>query len=323
MKIDFHTGFTTYDFGDNNFLFVDLHPTTDLTFMPRDDIGADLVSVNLARKMKCKAIITTLPRNQQYGIDFNRLPPSEAHAIGMLPKFMNHKFGDTKNYEKRYAWVATDKLDHRKRKGIYNRFWSTVKKSASELSKKGILVFVHVQNPELRNYPSAMDVIPISGLHEARVKKAIEKLNGKYAKEFGRLKKDFTTYLVSYNSNQYKTVLMQMFKSLNPKRFVGAEKENYHKMLNKLKALGFHKEYAQLKNSYSIESHANAIKKVCGKVPPRITYMMNFTGKFALGTRKETKGYKVLEVEMNSFLSEVRTDLAIRILEGLLNEISK
>lgn len=324
MKVDFHLGFTTYDFGSNHdFLFVDLHPTTDLTFTPRDDIGADLLSVSLAKKMRCKAVTTALPRNQQFGIDFNRLPPSETQATKMFGKFVNDIPGDTGNYEKKYAWVATDRLDHRIRKNIYKNFWSSVKKFSKKLSDAGMLVFIHVQNPELRNLPSLIDVIPISGLSEAGVKRVVEKMNKKYKAEFGRLKNDFNTYLVSYNNNQYKTALLQMFKSADPKRFFGLEKENYEKMLKRVLLLGFKKEYKELKDSYSIDTHTNAIKRICKKIPLRITYMLNFSGKLALGTKRATKGYKVLEVEVNSFLSEVRTDLATEVLEDIIEGILK
>jgi hypothetical protein len=324
MKISFHLGFITYDFGDNDkFLFVDLHPTTDLTFIPRDDIGADFISVNLARRLKCKAIVTALPRNQQYGMDLNRLPPKEADAIRMFSKFVNENHGDTNGYEKKYAWAATDKPDHAARSRIYRSFWSAVRKAAGTLSKKGIVVFVHVQNPELRNYPSAIDVIPIYNISGKRAKSAIEKVNKKYGNKFRGLKDDYTSYALSYNRNQYKSILTQMFGSLDPRRFSGSEKENYKKMLRSVSSLGFRNHYRELKDSYSIESHAKAIKKICGSVPLRVTYMANFTGKLAFGTKKETKGCRVLEVEVNAFLSEVRTDIASDVLEDIVKTVSK
>lgn len=320
MKVCFHRGFITYDFGKKSLLFVDVHPTTDLSFTPRDDIGADLLCVQLAKNLKCKTIITTMPRNQEFGMDFNRLPPSEREATKIFEKFVNNIIGDVGKYEKKYAWVAANRADHRRRCRIYEEFWSTVKRLSKSVD---IVVFIHVQDCELRNFPSALDLVPISGFSKNKIKKVVAKINKKYKDEFEKLKSDFIAYAVSYHRNQYKTILLQMFNSTNPKRFSGVEKENYEKMLKRVLALGFKKEYKELKNFYSISRHVKIVRKIYKRIPLKATYMLNFSGRFALGTKKamkelKMKNLKVLEVEVNSFLSEVRTDLAIKILEDLV-----
>lgn len=321
MEINFYPGFITYDFGDSNYFFVCVHPTTSLEILPREDIGADLLAVQLAQEMKGKAIIATLPREREFGMDFNRLPPSPKLAVDMFKYFLREGEKEKiKEYEERYAWTALSKNEHLKKKKIYNSFWSTVEK----LSKKDTLfIFVHVQDTTLRNFPSLIDVIPLSGLNKKKIKSVIEELNDRYRSKFKSIRKDLTDFLIFDAKHQYRSIAMQTFGTLDPKAFSGDLKEKHEKMLKRIQDLGFKKLKKELKDSYTLGKHINAAKIIGRKIQPKITYMLNFTGKLAHATKKflrEVDG-KGIELEVSSFLSEVYTDLGKEILKSFITKL--
>jgi hypothetical protein len=91
-------------------------------------------------------------------------------------------------------------------------------------------------------------------------------------------------------------------------------------MLERINYLGFKKIYKQLKDSYKFEKYLRAIRQIEEKVPFTITNRLNFSGKYAIGTKEFLLklGRKGIELEVNSFLSEAKTDLGIEILETMV-----
>lgn len=320
MKVNIHRGFIEYDFrckdSAEDFVFVGVHPTTDLEFIPRNDIGADLLCVQLAREMNTRAIITTMPRNQEFGMDLNRLPPDEDTAIDNFDSFINNEFDKTSEYSKKYAWVASDNSDHDSRKKIYKDFWDTARGYGSD---ETCFVLIHVQDPELRNFPSLVDVIPIYGFDEDNVKRVVDKVNEECSECFESIQHDFKNFIKCYHNHHYKSTLIHKFGSIVPSNFSGSSDRNYEKMLDRVKDMGFDDIYNELRNDYTFDIHTDAIEKIAGSVKPRITYMKNFTGSLALGTKEGLNGRKVLEVEVSTFFSEIHSDKGTEILKKFVN----
>jgi hypothetical protein len=314
MKTRFYPAFMTYDFGDSNPVFVVPHATTSLEYTPRGDIGADLLAVQLAKQIGTKAVISSIPREHEFGIDFNRLPPPERLAIEMFETFAKDEDKDKiSEYEKRYAWVSGNRKDYVYKLKTYNAFWSTVGRFCK---KDTLLIFLHVQSPMLRNFPSIIDVIPFSRF--MGIDKAVDETNKRFEKKFEKIKKDFVEFSVFHTKHIYANSVLQKFGTTDPKAFSGSTKENHEKMLERLKVLGFADIGEELKRSYSLEKNLKAIEHV-GNLPLRITCAMNFTGSLALGTQKFLKksGATGIELEVSDFLSEIRTDLGIDVINYL------
>ena len=320
MRIIYNFGSLLYDFGNSNFIFVDLHPTSSLRTLPREDVGADLLSVHLAREFKSKAIITMLPRDHEFGMDLNRLPPPENLALKMFEPFLKLEKNKTVEFEKKYAWVASSKDEHLKKEEIYKRFWLTLDKISDSNS---IFIFIHAQSLGLKNFPSLVDVVPLKGFKENKIESVIRLLNKKWEKQFTKLKKDFLECLIFHTKHIWKSFVQQTMGSLDPKTYKGSIREHYEKMLNRIRELGFKKEYEILRDTYSLENHVEVIKKIVPKVPLQITLMKNFSGKFALASKKFLKNKKWgIEFEVNTFLSEIYPNLGRDILKELIEEIT-
>ncbi|HKZ45285.1 MAG TPA: hypothetical protein VJ343_01115 [archaeon] len=317
MDIEFLPGFITYDFGPKRLLFAVLHSTTSLKYTPRGDVGADLLAVHLAMDIGCKAVISTTPREEEFGIDFNRLPPPKSLALNMFDVFeKNENKEKILWYFKKYSWVATTTEDYADKLKVYKSFWSYVGKLSNS---KSPIVFVHMQDPVLRNFPSLIDVISL-GIEKRRIEEAIAKLNKKYRKTFGNMKKDFADFSASHAKYYYKNSILQAAGTLNPKGFSGKTREDHEKMLKRVDDLGFNKIYRELKNSFTFEKYLRAVKYIEERVPLKVTSSLNFSGKYALGTKKFLRDFhrKGIELEVNGFLSEVRTDLGIEIIKDFL-----
>ena len=69
-------------------------------------------------------VVSTMPRKRMFGIDFNRYAPPERKALGFWERFEGGKeWKELMDYRRKYAWVAYNRKDHRKRLRIYRNFW--------------------------------------------------------------------------------------------------------------------------------------------------------------------------------------------------------
>jgi hypothetical protein len=137
------------------------------------DMGTHHISYMLV-KDGGKAVISSVTRERDMGIDFFRQAPKPADALANYQLFRTGKKRETRDYRKKYAWVARDMAEHRRKRRIYQEFWNEVEET------RGPILFIHRQFLNPMRHPSIIDVVPFN--HERKVGKVIRQLNRKYEK---------------------------------------------------------------------------------------------------------------------------------------------
>ena len=317
MKIVFFPGFLFMDYGNSPYFVINVHSTCSLNILPRGDVGADLIARLVAENLKCKALIATITKNEFFGINFNRLPPSFKDAEEMF------KFGIKKDYEKLYrfgkqfAFTAFDKKDYFQRNRIYNLFW----KVARQMRKKKILfIFPHAQASILKNLPSIMDITFYQTLEEEIAKKIIQKANKKFKKELRKLSKEYLEYTLFSTRFHYGNVIRIKYGKFDPKLFKEETKEFFEKCLARAKELN-EKVFKLLSRNKTLKNLLKATELIFKQ--PQITFEKNFTGLYSLAPQKFLKGEKMMQVEISTFLGECYPDLAAKIICFIARNVKK
>ena len=296
------------DYGDSPYFVINVHSTCSLHILPRGDVGADLIARLVAENLKCKTLIATITKNELFGINFNRLPPSFQDAKEMF------KFGIKKDYEKLYefskqfAFTAFDKRDYLQRKRIYTLFW----KIARAMKKKRILfIFPHTQASILKNLPSIMDITFYQTLKEEIAKRVIQKANKKFKRELQKLSKEYLEYTLFSTRFHYGNVIRIKYGKFDPRFFNQETKEFFEKCLARAKELD-EKAFKLLSRNQTLKNLLKATELIFRE--PQITFEKNFAGLYSLAPQKFLKGEKMMQVETSTFLSECYPDLAAKII---------
>ncbi len=319
MKTKYYKGFSVYNFGSQNLVFVALHPTTSLRILPRGDVGADLLSLRLANVFGGTSIISFIPRDQEWGLDFNRLAPSRRIAFRGYKYYKDGIEEEFFKFKKRYSWIARNENEHRQKESIYRNFWNCVEKFSN---RDSLILFIHVQDLSLRNYPSLVDVIPLKGFAEEKVKDLIENLNRRFSRIFKEIKKDFLECLLFNEKHLFRSFVLQKARHFKKGLFRGDLKEIYMKTMKRLEYLGFAPLRRELELKFSLENYLKVVREVVKRVPLRITYKLNFDGSLAYGSKMFLRKRKFgLELEVSVFLSEIYTNLGVLILSELVKSI--
>ena len=307
MKLDFLPGFMEVDFGDDEVKFIVVHSPLSWEFIPRGDVGVDLVAVRLARKFKTKALISLIPKEGNYGINFNRLPPSFKEAKKGFEFYEKRKFGGMYRVLIKLAFTASNRKEYEEKMKIYKSFWGRV---VSFVPSTSLFVFLHTQSTVLKNLPSLIDVTTYRTIERRIIKEAIAQANEKYKKVFERIRKSYLEYCIFSTKFFFYNSARQRFGCFDPRKFKGGIRINWKKSIKRARELG-----VKMKID-SLESLVKAIKKV--KQLPIITFEKNFKGKYSHAPKKYLKGKKCLQLEVCSFLSEAMPDLAEKLIAELI-----
>lgn len=317
MEIKYYPGFAFFDFGGSDPLFISLHSTTSLEYIPRGDMGSDLVAFHLAQNFGTKCILSLIPRERMWGVDLNRISPSFKLARRSYLFFQKNDLERMFTFQKKYAFVAKDKMDFAHKKSIYDSFWNLIR----AVSHPNTLhIIIHTQDSTLKNFPSLIDITSFGKIGKKILKKIIEKINSRYERAFHFIGKKYVDYMTFSTKYHFASIMRMKYGKFDPKLFKGYTRDYWQKLLKRVKELN-PKAYKLLKSKQNFRALIDAIK-LCA-TDPRITWESNFGGKYSHGTKKflrEIKG-KGVQFECCSFLTESHPDLAVKLISDFIGEL--
>jgi hypothetical protein len=317
IRTEFHPGFIVYKNGFGP-VWVCPHAGPAIEIPNSRDDNSDTVASLCWMRTGGSFIISTLPRDRIFGIDFNRDIPPREEAIELWNDFTeNSKKEKIERFRDKYAWVAKDEKDYENRLKIYETFWSTVKKLGN------IIVFVHRELTRLGNFPSMMEIITYQGqgVNKEIVKLIVDKINRKYDEFFENV------------SQHYKYTVL-----LEEKRVVNISKEGIFTLKtirpehvkSILKDLKVMKKYAKkrildrLKDDFNDTNFLLGVDSTMDNgIVPRVTIESIFKGEKALQMKMPLflRNNIVMEVEASSFINYWYPDVASTIIIDLLTEL--
>ncbi len=260
------------------------------------DRYTEQVAMNLL-KYGGKAIISLIPREKLYGVDFCRKIPPLDIALNSRKFFIKNDYEKKGEFEKKFAFVALNKNEYNFKKQMYENFLTQIKNEPQ-------LVFIHTQWTFISNHPSIMDWVCFDNKSRKKLKKIIEVLNKKYEDEFKNLFSFYKEYLKLETKIDMERVkaIFGCFDLKNKDVFFEYEKsiERIEKFLGKKTAIN--------------EKNFMTLVEKCLKISNqlKLTLEYNFSGKLA-HIIKKIRGIK-LEVECNEFLCLLRPELTAKII---------
>ncbi len=313
-------GFTVYRNGDGP-VFVSMHAGHAFeSVMERDD-NSDCIGALCWKKYGGTLVLSTVTRNRFYGIDFNRDIPPQDIAF----EFYN-KPDKIEYFKKRYAFVAKNPMEYKRKLRIYNEFWSYVRTSGN------FFVFLHRHYARIKNYPSLMDLVTFRdiGIKKEILQKIVDDINESYRKFFRRIEKDLKRFILL----EERRILELGETECLAKDIRRALSWFYEKRENKNTVVI--KDERELKNflvSINPKKLDEKTKKKILKVfnlalknmpSPRITLEKIFSAEMAIGPIKQIlkSGRKIaLEIEINEFLSRFYPEKTAEIVINIINKI--
>lgn len=287
MKFSYKKTYLLFDSGKRGPIYV--VPHSGLAFhKPGDfqDDGAHFISQRLASDGG-KALISIITRERDIGLDFYRLPPDKKLAMEYYIHFKNKRKDLTRDFRRRYAWVAASKKEFKTKEKIYRNFWKEIQKSDAPV------YFIHRQFLNPIRHPSLIDVVPFS--HEKKVYSIVRKTNKKYEKLF-RFMFPFYKKAFYYKSNciLFKDKLennsgFKLFRSSEPR----------------------------------IIWRVNRFREAIKKEPfIKITYKKNFKGRHTkelIDYMLPGREWPIIQFEVSEFLTKRLPEIAIYLIKNIVN----
>ncbi len=293
MAVKFFPGFTVFDSGRGP-SWVTPHSGPGFKFSDSRDEKSDVIAGLCWKKTGGKLIVSNASRIRNFGIDFNRAPPSAADAAKMdeIVESGNVDQNEYYAYKQKYAWTSANSNEHKDRLKIYNAFWK-------EVDRNDTVIAVHRMFTTPKTAESLIDVFS-SGFDEKSLNASVEKVNRKHEGFFRKIKKDFVDYM-----------------ALDEKRIIGyinrtpeekTEKEFIYDIEKHMKMLGVS----------SPERIPSSIGKYMDGINPKVTVMNIFKGDISHGLKNLSDGTRVLQAEVTSFLANWYPDKASEMLCEIL-----
>jgi len=319
LGIDFKPGFIVYRNGPGP-VWVCPHSGPAIEIPTSRDHWSETIASQCWLNTGGTLIVSTIPRKQMYGMDFNREVPTKDSALNLWPEFVRDENRERlERYRKTYSWTAIDELDHRHRLKIYNDFWDTVKRSGN------VIIFFHTQFTRIKNFPSVMDIITYQGrgVRDEIIKAIVEKTNKECEDFFRQMEKPYKDEI--YLEHQR---IINRTKEVFSEFSLEKMKVEYRK--HTIDDMNIIKKYAskgvcrKLEKEFSEKNFLSALKSALRqRVLPCITIESIFKGQKALRMKKPMfrKGNIVMEVETTRFLSYWYPKIASEIVMGILKDI--
>ena len=249
------------------------------------DHNTHYISFHLA-KNGGMALIASLSREKDIGIDFFRTFPNQKTAVSSFPIFEDGNQQDISRRKRRFAWAAKNITEHAIKMEIYTKFWTIIK------NYDGPIVFVHRQFFNPIRHPSLMDVIPYN--HHEFFKGMVEKLNEKYKEIFDKMFPvyksgfEFKMKCVSFKEDMLESQGLNLFHGKHPD--VKRREEKFKKKM---------KEMPELK----------------------VTYMKNFRGvpmNMLMKQHKIKSEHPIFQAEISEFITRRFPGIAVKMIEEIM-----
>lgn len=292
MKISFERSYILIENGKGP-VYIALHsgPMTGLVANSKErDTGSDYVSTLCLKKTGGKLILSLLPRNQPFGIDFNREVPTEKDALKYWGRSLEGKSGE---HDVIYGFTSYDSDDYKTRSKLYEDFWKTVNKLGNSF------VLLHTLTMKAGNYPSLIDFITFDdkGVDRNNIEMVVSELNKKYKKEFKKFEQKYREAVFVREKIEVQDILKQDKSDYLQELF-----DRDMSFINKYCEKGLKN---KLKNNFNKENYIKCVGNSLNNIEPSLTVERIFSGKKAIGVKKKIikKGKKAIEIEINEFMS--------------------
>lgn len=300
MDLEFQKAFVFVRNG-NEPTYITLHTGPQFGFPKYRDMDSDVVASLCWMKTGGNLLIAMLPRNI-IGIDLNRDVPTKEQAI----KYWKHAINNSKDYidyMKRYGWVAKDEKDYNDKMQMYNDFWNKVRELSSPF------IFIHTQDVRIGNFPSLMDFISFDGkgIEKKKLRKAVSKLNKKFAQKFLEIKDLFGESILLNHKLEVENVMM----------YSDVYKERKERDLRTLERYADKDIFSEVQKNFTKNTFLNCVENIIKKdIMPVLTVEQNFTGSRAYAPKREIIDREriVVEIEINKFLATQMPRLATEII---------
>jgi len=319
LNINFRPGFIVYRNGPGP-VWVSPHSGPAIEIPTARDQWSDTVASLCWLKMGGTFIVSSVPRKQMYGMDFNREVPPKDSALRLWSEFVkDEKRGRLERYRKVYSWAAIDEADYKNRLKIYNDFWNIVRRAGN------VIVFLHTQFTRIKNFPSVMDVITYQGrgVKKDIISAIVEKANEKYKGFFKQMEKAYKDEIYLEQRR-----IIDRIKEVFSEFALDKMKVEYRaNILNDMKVVKKYANkdvYEKLRREFNERNFLLAVRSVLRKrITPHVTVESIFKGQKALTMKKPLfrKGNIIMEVEITRFLGHWYPKKASDIIMDILNDL--
>jgi len=320
MNPQFKRGYITYTNSDNNVVIIAPHSGPAVEFSTARDDNSETVASLLFKKIKGKLIISNMPRNRIWGVDFNRDIPSLKTALTAYEKFLGKK--DKRylfDFRQKYAFVASNEDDYENRLTIYQNFWG-------EIIKGKYIILIHRSFPRVKSLPSIMDFVTFkdNGVKNGVIHEIVTSINEKY---YNFLSDIDLAYKKMIMFEQERAVInnLKIYKTINPLRLQGEYKVSIEKDLEKIETYASKYYVEKLKDNFTPQNFLEACRSALDNSPtPQITIENVFDGSLAHGPNRKlfpAKGRIVLEAEPSRFLNFWYPKVTAEIIKDVLDRL--
>ncbi len=319
VDIDFRPGFTVYKNGRGP-VWVCPHSGPAMETPTSRDGYSDVVASLCWLNMGGTLIISSIPRKQIYGIDFNRESPPKDSALNLWSEFLkDEKRERLERYRHTYSWTSINPGDHRQRSRIYDDFWNAVKKAGEPV------VFVHRQFTRVKNFPSVMDVVTFEGrgVNKKIMEAIVEKANEKYSSFLKHIERDYKDAIklehrrvIDRIKEVFSEFILEKMK-VEYKKNILNDMKNMSKYVNK-------RVYRKLEKEFNERNYMSVLRSTLRqKVSPKITVESFFKGDKALRSKNPMfmKDRIVMEVEVTNFLGYWHPGKAAEMIMNIFHDL--
>jgi len=322
MNIDFKKGYTIYsNSGGKGIMLVAPHSGPALSSPVTRDDHSETVGMRCLELLNGKLIVSNMPRDRLFGVDFNRYIPTIKNAIEHYQDFLtDHTSEKCYKYMKKYAWVAKNEEDYYNRLQIYQNFWE-------EVSKGDIIIFLHKNFPKIKAVPSIMDIVTFSqkGIKQKIIKEIVEEVNAKYFDFFQKIALDYRQAVIS-ETKRYVLDTLRIYEHFNPNEMSPFRRESVEKDLVKITEYADVIALNRLKTNFTPFNFLAAVRNALDRSPlPCITIEAVHDGSLALGPVTKLFPHKdkvIIEVECNGFINFWHPHMAAKIIFDVVNKIN-
>jgi hypothetical protein len=316
MRPEFNKGYTVYRDGKKEPFIVAPHSGPALDVVTSRDDHSETVASLCWKRLGGRLIVSSMPRERLWGIDFNRDIPKLKDALDHFDIFLNKEDVNKRySYMKKYGWVARDENDYEKRLRIYQSFWDDV-------SKGECIIIVHKAFPKIKFIPSIMDITTFSGekIKNKLVKEIVEEINGKYYYFLDKIKDDYKDAII-YESKRMILNILRVYKTLNYDKIGAIFRDSLKKDLEKINLYGDKIAKRRINNNLTPHNYLEGVKNALENMPtPQVTFENAFFGDTSFGPKRKLSPLKnktIIQVEGSGFLNFWHPHIAAEMIKDI------
>jgi len=322
MKTEFKRGYIVYTDSKKEPLIVAPHSGPALDVVTSRDDHSETVASLCWKRIGGRLIISSMPRERLWGVDFNRDIPTLKEALESFDIFKNKENVEKRyGYMKKYGWVARDESDYEIRLRIYQNFWDDV-------SKNDCIIIIHKAFPKMKFVPSIMDITTFSGekIKNKIVKDIVENINGKYYYFLDKIKDDYKDAIM-YESKRMMLNILRVYKTLNFEKIGPIFSTNLKKDIEKINMYADKIAKRRINNNLTPHNYLEGVKNALENMPtPRVTFENEFFGELSFGPKRKLFPLKdkiIIQVEGSGFLNFWHPHIAAEMIKDIYDMINE